>query len=278
MIAAPPPIDQDDLPSLFREQAVVAPDSWRGAFAYVRKPNGWIAHAPTTIGNKRDYEGRGFRYLLEYGEFIMSPPGGAPKSKDARDVDWNPFEEPWLKILQMGGAKEFPIDQVIALHWHIRPPYRGVTFPQIDQPVHDFQCPECVKPVVFSSTNRREAARQLRVHLVSKIDEQHKYTVADLKELGSDLQVDFESMRIYRARPSAVAATDPTYIPPAGGGEIDLSDQKNPAFACPDCGWAPLLTDIMPAVSLSRHKDTHLSPEALAEKKAAKAAMRAAKK
>ena len=244
MIDAPPRVDQDDLPDLFPELREVAPDGWRGSHAYVRKPDGWISTAPMTIGNKRDYEGRGFRYLLEYGEFIMSPPGGIPLAKDAKEVPWNPFVEPWRKILQMGGAKEFPVDQVVAMKWHIRPPYRGVEFPQITMPVHDFQCPECQKVVVFSSTNRLEAARQLRVHLVSGIDEQHKYTVADLKSYGEEIRVDFASRRTAQAQHSASAQVI----------DVDLKEATNPAFKCALCEWAPLLTDPVPAASLGRHK------------------------
>ena len=255
MIDAPPRIDEDDLPDLYPEIQEVEPDGWRGAHAYVRRPDGWIASAPTSIGNKRDYEGRGFQYLLQYGEFIMSPANGTPMAKDHNGVPWNPFGEPWRKILQEGGAKEFGVPQLVSLRWHIKPPYRGVSFPQLDGVVvHDFQCPECERPTVFSSTNRREASRQLRVHLVSGKDESHKYTVADLKILGTELGVDFGSRRVNAARPEQPAVTLEAVRQIDLDTPIDLATATHPAFRCDQCDYAPLLTDPMPSANLARHK------------------------
>lgn len=56
---------------------------------------------------------------------------------------WSAINDPYRPILELGGAKEFPVDQVLALNWHRKPP-KGFTrndFPQLEGvTLSDVQC------------------------------------------------------------------------------------------------------------------------------------------
>ena len=135
--------DLDSLPSLFPDVREAAAPPGRGKHGYYRKTNGWIVTGATTASNRSGYEYKGFIFLARYGEFANGQAFGAPKEQDARGVPWNPFMEPWRLIFQKGGAGEFPIDQIVAMGWHLRPPYREVKFPQLaGVNITDFPCPE----------------------------------------------------------------------------------------------------------------------------------------
>src|SRR3990167_1717891 len=106
-------------------------------------------------------------------------------------MPWNPAVEPWRLILQRGGAKEFPIDQILAYHWHINPPYREAVFPQLEGvDVTDYFCHECDKGI-FSHPEPAEAADMLKIHLTSGFDRRHEYRVEDLTALGEREGIDF---------------------------------------------------------------------------------------
>ena len=129
--------------------------------------------------------------------------------------------------------------------------------------VYDFECPECQgreHPFLASSTSRRAAAQMLRQHLTSGINKQHDYSVADLRELGEEIRIDFTTNRIGMVKEHisgpapAVAEEDPE--PGFREAEAVLAEAPtyNVYFRCEECGWAPLLSDAVPAASLSRHK------------------------
>ena len=262
------------LPDLFPDlEDVDAVEKWRGMHAYVRCPPnfgpraGWVQTAPSNLGNRRDYEVRGFKYLFEYGEFLMCQGDGEPKAKDMNGAPWHSFKEPYKLILQKGGAKEFPISQIISMHWHVRPPFRGVRFPQMEGPgaptIYDFECPECQgreHPFIASSTSRRQAAGWLRQHLTSGINKQHDYSVADLRELGAEIKIDFTTNRIGMVKEHisgpAPATVEEDSEPGFREAEATLAavPTYNVHFRCTECEWAPLLSDAVPAASLSRHK------------------------
>ena len=186
-----------EAPSLFPDQIEMAAPPGRGLHGYYRRGDGgWIVVAATTPANRSHYEYKGFTHLPQYGEFKNGTSGGSPKEQDARGVAWNPADEPWRLILQKGGAKEFPVSQIIAYHWHVRPPYRDLEFPQLaDVKIIDYQCPECDRGL-FSSLNAARAAQQLKTHLTSKIDNAHTYTPTDLRELGKEWGLNFDSARM----------------------------------------------------------------------------------
>lgn len=177
-------------------------------------------------------------------------------------MPWNSALFPWMQIFQLHGEKEFPLSQIIAFRWHIRPPYRGIVFPQLEGvDITDYQCPECEKGL-FSATNPREAARQLRIHLTSAINEQHKYTPRDIRELGEDWGIDFETRRVRGGAVRAEPAEELEAVV-AGPDRIwksteDLSEPGsiyNEAFRCERCNeWAPLITNKWAANALRLHQ------------------------
>ena len=178
-------------PSLYPDIAEVKTPPGRGEHGYYRKAgNGWIVTAPIWPTFRGDMEYKGCVHLPQYGAFTIDQPWGVP-NKDARGARFNSAIEPWRVIFQKGGAKEFPVEQVIAFRWHINPPYAEVTFPQLeDVEVHDLWCPEC-ENVVFSALSEKGAVDQLRRHLTAGKDNAHSYKPTDLLALGTQWDMDF---------------------------------------------------------------------------------------
>lgn len=184
-----------DSPTLYPELQQASPlASTKGRHGYYRKANGWISIGSLTPANRDHYEQKGFTYLVRYGQFRNDGDitgRGSATEKDARGAPWNPVLEPWRMFFQKGGAKEFPVEQIIAYHWHLRPPYREVTFPQLKGiAITDYFCPECDKGI-FSALTPAEAAQSLRTHLTTGIDRTHSYTAQDLRQLGEAEEIDF---------------------------------------------------------------------------------------
>ena len=217
-------------PTLFPEIREVQAPGGRGLHGYYRKINGWIVTAPTSKGNREDYEYKGFQLLNQYGQFKNV--SDVTHEVDNNGVGWNSFQEPWRLLFQRGGAKEFPIEQIIAYHWHIKPPYREVTFPQLDGvQIYDLFCPECENGV-FSSRNEMEAARMLRQHLMSKINTAHDYRAEDLLKLGQEWGIDFFSQRVgQRSVRRGGEDEEGTLLPQANP---HFSDDTK--FTCRECG------------------------------------------
>lgn len=187
-------------PSLYPEPREAPSPPGRGKHGYYRKTNGWVVVASTTPSNRSDYEYKGFTFMPQYGEFRngTNEARAAQLEHDDRGMPWNPAVEPWRLIFQRQGAKEFPIEQIIAHRWHLTPPYREVAFPQLEGvEIVNYFCPECDKGV-FSSVNANEAAEQLRTHLTCGTNNRHSYTPTDLRELGKELTINFESARVGR--------------------------------------------------------------------------------
>ena len=206
-------------PSLFPDRIETAAPPGRGLHGYYRRgANGWIVVAATTPANRSHYEYKGFTQLPQYGEFRNGTTGGSAREADVNGVAWNPADEPWRLILQKGGAKEFPLAQVIAFRWHVRPPYRDVVFPQLEgAEITNYQCPECDRGL-FSDLNPQKAAQDLKTHLTSKIDNAHAYAPADLRELGKEWGINFDSARMGKS---------PVRTEPCGCGYAPPADSKN---------------------------------------------------
>ncbi len=303
-------ISTQELPSLYPDAMDIDVPTDRGYHQYARRPMdgsmpGWVVQVPAQANLRKDYEhDRHFKYLDEYGQFLITQADAqtrALKHYDSRGVVWNSFVEPWRLIFQKGGAKEFPLEQVIAYHWHIRPPYREVEFPQLrGLDIVDFECPECTdKLVVFSALTKEEAARQLRIHLTSRINDSHSYSPADVQALGAELGVDFFSRRSGRLATRPSAAPIPPEVPEPSltelpvalnttsntGPGVDpavasnwtegqtlpevptmvLPLERDPetvdlAFKCADCDWAPLKTNRQKPNALRMHR-RHAHPE-----------------
>lgn len=113
---------------------------------YYRRPKGpgqlseWIIYGPggiapsgaRNVGAYLDYRRKGFEPLDMYPS--IPPPAGP---------DMSPM---FLPLLRAGGAKEFPLSQILAMRWHLRPPIPGLKFPQVEAVADALQhaeCPSC---------------------------------------------------------------------------------------------------------------------------------------
>ena len=262
-----------DAPSLFPEPVEFAPPPGRGLHGYYRKPDGWIVVAATTPSNRSGYEYKGFTFLPQYGEFANGTNELTAKqnARDDRGNPWNPAIEPWRLIFQRDGASAFPIDQIIAFHWHLQPPYKEVKFPQLEGvDITVYPCPECDRGV-FSSINPLEASGQLRTHLTTGVNKRHEYTPTDLRELGKELEIDFDSARIGRVQQvkEELLHTEP---------DVDLSSRdvgagrvtpEGPPPPCEFCEYLPNGTPAMWARALNMHKRMHCrkNPDSVWSKK-----------
>ena len=177
-------------PTLYPEIPEVATPPGHGEHGYYRRPDGWIITGGIWSTFRRDFEFKGCQFLPQYGAFTIDSVWGTP-NKDARSMPFNTAAEPWRIIFQKGGAKEFPVEQIIGFRWHINAPYAEVTFPQMEGiEVHDLWCPEC-EDTVFSALTERGAVDQLRRHLTSGRNNAHSYRPTDLLELGKEWKMDF---------------------------------------------------------------------------------------
>ena len=113
---------------------------------YWRKADGRIITGPEPRETMYAiYQRKGFTPLPKYG---LLPTPGSPvpccKGKFMRT-------EQFHCILARGGAKEFPLEQIIPAGWHIRPPVihgKKIEFPQIKgRKIEEVACDECDRPI-----------------------------------------------------------------------------------------------------------------------------------
>lgn len=197
--------------------------------------------------------------MQQYGQFKNGTNEARARAleKDDKGNAWNPAVEPWRLIFQRDGAKEFPIEQIIAFRWHVRPPYREVTFPQLEGvDIQSYACPECKKGL-FASINPSEATEQLRTHLTSEINNRHSYTPTDLRELGKELDIDFDSARVGRVR--SVAVEEPEELEAKPVPELTLPEPVEEAEmpTCEFCGYEPNAAPPMWAKAVNMHTKMH---------------------
>ena len=241
--------EQTGSPTLFPEIHEVTAPPGKGLHGYYRRRDGWITTGPTTDSNRADFEYMGYSFLSKYGQFKNV--NDITHEVDINRVPWNSYAEAWRRIFQLGGAKEFPIDQIIAFRWHIRRPYKEVTFPQLEGvEIYDFYCPECDQGV-FSSTNEREALIQLRHHLTTTINGPHSYRVEDLTRLGQEWGLDFFAQGVGRraVRRSSEIQAEGTLEPPEAAPPLSEA-----GWTCRDCGQ-----EFPSAGALGGHRSKHTS-------------------
>lgn len=221
-----------DAPSLYPEIIETSTPPGKGHHGYFRRlRDGWIVTHGAWPTAQSDMSFKGFVFLQQFGVFTMPGPGKGSVVTDRRGIAFNPSEEPWRLILQHpDGAEAFPIGQVIAYRWHIRPPYREIRFPQVEKvQIYDLFCPECEKGI-FSAEEEQDSADMLRQHLVSQFDSVHSYRPEDLRALGQEIGVDFFAARRVRRRPvrgDGNTLEDPPMAPAMTEGAI---------LICKDCG------------------------------------------
>ena len=129
---------------------------------YWRKKDGRIITGPEPRETLyRTYERKGYRPLPEYG---LLPTPGSPvpccRNKFMRT-------EQFHVLLARGGAKEFPIEQIIAAGWHLKPPVihgKVIKFPQLKGVViEQADCDECDKPF-YGVAGSRSVVQAMRQH------------------------------------------------------------------------------------------------------------------
>src|SRR3990167_6964311 len=200
------PVVLAEAPSLYPEpqQRTVPPGRGHHGY-YRRRSDGWIITGGAWPSARADKDFKGYAFLAQLPIFAMSYGDNEDQSNqvDLRGHKFFPHREPWRLILQSpGGAEAFPISQVIAYRWHIRPPYHEVRWPQLEGvKVVDLFCPECDKGV-FSAVDEQHAIDMLRVHLTSKINDNHSYRPEDFRALGTEYGIDFFAPRGRRKRAS----------------------------------------------------------------------------
>lgn len=221
------------IPSLYPEVAERNTPPGRGQHGYYkRRSDGWIITGGAWPSGKADKDFKGFDFLPSMGTFLMSFGDNEEESNqvDRRGRKFFPHKEFWRLILQHpDGPGLFPVSQIIAYRWHIRPPYREVKFPQLEGlQIYDLFCPECDKGI-FSAEREQEAIEMLRIHLTSGFNDSHSYRPEDLRALGQEYSIDFFAPR--RARNSVRARS----IEPEPETAIEVTPLE--VFLCPDCGF-----------------------------------------
>jgi hypothetical protein len=81
-----------------------------GLSGYWKKPNGEIVLLDSGPNGMQAYTRKRWMLLPEYGQWSLSPQRG-----------WQPMTDPYRKILEFGGIREFTREQIVELHWHTRP-------------------------------------------------------------------------------------------------------------------------------------------------------------
>ena len=129
---------------------------------YWRKKDGRIITGPEPRETLyATYQRKGYKPLPEYG-FLPTPGSATPccKGKFMRT-------EQFHVLLARGGAKEFPIEQIIAAGWHITPPVihgTVIKFPQLRNIViEQADCDECDKPF-YGVAGSRTVITSMRQH------------------------------------------------------------------------------------------------------------------
>lgn len=211
-------------PSLFPE-AVEAKKKESNFFIYYAKPkrgrddDGWIVAKPGWANERSKWTEKGWVPLDQFGRFI---PG--QDSRDVRDIKFDAFRETYRVFFQKGGAEHVPVSQVIAFGWHRTPPYKEITFPQLEGVEwQDFNCPSCTR----SPFNQ---AIDLSTHLMIG----HRWSWADLREYGKEMGYDFSNKSHLQPIEAPEAVAEIPNLTPMNVGAIA---GEEPSYNCDACAW-----------------------------------------
>ena len=114
---------------------------------YYKRPElgshaGYIVYAPGGPGPAGRRELTSFSKYITKGFKAITGYGPAPLPSQV----YNRPGAEFIPMLQKGGAREFPIKQILENRWHVNPPVAGVIFPQVEEVrdiVRHFLCREC---------------------------------------------------------------------------------------------------------------------------------------
>lgn len=152
---------------------------WRKA-SWEQDP-GWIIIGPgPETAQALRWQSRGREALVE----LSLTDRVSPKTRRRERIDYNEdnlARNRYYWLFKNGGAKEFPIHQIVAFKWHVKPPY-GLSkeaFPQLEEyelpdPWWCALCPPQVMP--------KNSATHLLQHLMIG----HKLPLAEAKPLLAD--------------------------------------------------------------------------------------------
>lgn len=106
-------------------------------YGYYRQPNGWITISPATDLEELKYRREGWEPLTQYGRVEMTIGYMA--------------DHPLEPLFMLGGAKELPVEQIVAMGLHLNPPLVPTCGLRLDQyhKGHTAGCLVGAKPVVF---------------------------------------------------------------------------------------------------------------------------------
>lgn len=171
-----------------RQQQQGAPSTNRNINdIYWRKPDGWITVGPNAqsgvdgrpLTAQSDTKRRlGWEPLIQYSftDRVSDKTGQRDTIELTTDRLNTPDKFYWFFV--NGGAPLFPIDQIVAYHWHITPPFElpKTVFPQLDEydvpePHH---CPACA-PGSPLKNSPEEVVKHLMV--------QHQMNLQQVREL-----------------------------------------------------------------------------------------------
>ncbi len=157
---------------------------------YYRKPDGWITWADSESGTKlRDFAIRGFQPLFKYGA-ITGYMDKEQKVPDPGSV-WGPI------LRHPDGPAEFPVEQIVALRWHIDPPIEGVKFPQLmgkEKKIIQYQCPECSRAPFVELKVGDEVVLSAIKALGNHLTIMHKWDRLALLRWGDRVEIDFDAV------------------------------------------------------------------------------------
>lgn len=148
---------------------------WRKPSTWPDKATrGWISIGPGGATPKGNRDTGSYSHYLKKGMIPVTKYGfiDIPKSPNA--------VEAFLPILAKGAAREFPASQVIAFEWHLRPPIKGLVFPQyevVKDSIKSFICEACGKQQFFMPDDE-EIGNAYRSHLMGP----HKYPFREAAE------------------------------------------------------------------------------------------------
>lgn len=210
----------------------------RGNHIYWRLESDWIAHGEAHAAAWNQRMRRGHSPLQQYGQF--------PYSRNTVDADgekWDARAQPWRMFFQKGGAKEFCVDQIFAHNWHLHPPYREVTFPQLEGIYWEaYDCPECERGV-FTSREKGFAPADLVTHLRMG----HEWTRAEVAEYAREMDFTFKRKRrthLPQELQEKLTQTSEETVPEA---------ERDEEYKCKVCGWRPSKKNQKKGMSLKAH-------------------------
>ena len=133
-------------------------------------PGGALSTGERDAGAYTRYQMKGMKPITEYGSCPV--PSVAPKTPGGV----------FVAMLEKGGAKEFPVTQILAYKWHVNPPIKGLTFPQIEavrEQVRHFICSDCAFDLWFLAEDQEARATSLRHLRAPGKDGRHNHPYRD---------------------------------------------------------------------------------------------------